>query len=124
VDHDLIEWNYGEYEGLRRADIRGQRSGWEGFPGGESFDQIAARADRLLDRVRSISGTVLLFSSGHFLCVLVARWIELKPHGAQYFLLNTASLIILTYEHDPSQPAIGLWNDTHHLSAPCQEEFN
>ena len=126
VDPDLVEWNYGEYEGLSTADIRAKRPDWEmfrdGFPGGESFDQIAARADRVVKRVRSIDGAVLLFSSGHFLRVLAARWLGLKPQGAQYFLLNTASLSTLTYEHEPSQPAIGLWNDTNHVSAQCLEE--
>jgi len=126
VDPDLVEWNYGEYEGLRTADIRAGRPGWQmfrdGFPGGESFDQIAARADRVVARARSINGTVLLFSSGHFLRVLAARWLGLEPQSARYFLLDTASLSSLTYEHNPSQPAIGLWNDTHHINAKCTEE--
>jgi probable phosphoglycerate mutase len=121
VDPDLVEWNYGEYEGLSTADIHAKRPDWEifrdGFPGGESFDQIAARADRVVERVRSINGPVLLFSSGHFLRVVAARWLGLKPQGARYFLLSTASLSTLTYEHTLSQPAIGLWNDTHHVSA-------
>jgi probable phosphoglycerate mutase len=126
VDRDLVEWNYGEYEGLRTADIRAKRPDWEifrdGFPGGESLDQIAARADRVVDRVRSIDGAVLLFSSGHFLRVLAARWLGLSPQGARHFLLGTASLSTLTYEHNVSEPAIGLWNDTHHVSAHCLEE--
>ena len=126
VDHDLVEWDYGEYEGLRTADIRARRPDWEmfrdGFPGGESLDQIAARADRVVDRVRSVDGAVLLFSSGHFLRVLAARWLGLQPQGARHFLLGTASLSTLTYEHNPSQPAIGLWNDARHVSARCLEE--
>ena len=126
VDRDLVEWNYGEYEGLRTADILAKRPNWEmfrdGFPGGESFDQIAARADRVVGRVRSIAGTVLLFSSGHFLRVVAARWLGLKPQDARLFLLGTASLSTLTYEHNPSEPAIGLWNDTHHVSAQCLGE--
>jgi broad specificity phosphatase PhoE len=121
VDHDLVEWNYGEYEGLRTADIHAKRPDWElfrdGFPGGESFEEIAARADRVVDRVRGIGGAVLLFSSGHFLRVLAARWLALETQGARYFLLGTASLSTLTYEHNPSEPPIGLWNDTRHLSA-------
>ena len=120
VDVDLVEWNYGEYEGLRTADIRVRRPGWEifrdGFPGGESFDQIAMRADRVLDRIRSIDGAVLLFSSGHFLRILAARWLGLEAQGARHFLLGTASLSTLTYEHNPSEPAIGFWNDTRHVS--------
>ena len=126
VDCDLVEWNYGEYEGLRTADIRATRPDWEmfrdGFPGGESFDQIAARADRVVGRVRSIDGAVLLFSSGHFLRVLAARWLGLKPQDARHFLLGTASLSSLTYEHNASQPVIGLWNETHYVSAQPLEE--
>jgi probable phosphoglycerate mutase len=94
----------------------------DGFPGGETFDQIGARADRVVERVRSIDGTVLLFSSGHFLRVLAARWLGLKPQSAEYFLLDTASLSTLTYEHNQSQPVISVWNDTHHVSAQCLEE--
>jgi len=126
VDRDLVEWNYGDYEGLSTPDIRARRPDWEmfrdGFPGGESFDQIGARADSVVNRVRSIDGSVLLFSSGHFLRVLAARWLGLEPQGARHLLLGTASLSTLTYEHSPSRPAIGLWNDMHHLSAPCPEQ--
>jgi broad specificity phosphatase PhoE len=126
IDRDLVEWNYGEYEGLSTADIHANRPDWEmfrdGFPGGETFDQVAARADRIVGRVKSIDSAVLLFSSGHFLRVLAARWLGLKPQGAQHFLLGTASLSTLTYEHNPSQPVIGVWNDTHHVSAQCLEE--
>lgn len=125
VDRDLVEWDYGEYEGLRTADIRVRRPDWQmfrdGFPGGESFDQIAERADRVVERVRSIAGGVLLFSSGHFLRVLAARWLGLEPQSARYFLLRTTSLSSLTYEH-PSQPAIGLWNDTHYISGKHSED--
>jgi probable phosphoglycerate mutase len=126
IDHDLVEWDYGQYEGLRTSDIRTKRPDWamfrDGFPGGESFDQIEARADRVVNRVRSVDGAVLLFSSGHFLRVLAARWLGFKAQGARYFLLSTASLSTLTYEHGPSEPAIGLWNDTRHLIAQCAEE--
>ena len=126
VDPDLVEWNYGEYEGLRTADIRAKRPGWElfrdGFPGGESFEEIGTRADRIVNRVRSVDGAVLLFSSGHFLRVLAARWLGLEPQAARYLLLGTASLSTLTYEHNPSEPAIGLWNDMRHLGTQCPEE--
>jgi broad specificity phosphatase PhoE len=126
VDHDLVEWNYGEYEGLRTADIHAKRPDWElfrdGFPGGETFEQIGARADRVVSRVRSVEGAVLLFSSGHFLRILAARWLGLAPQGARYFLLSTASLSTLTYEHNPAEPTIGFWNDTHHVSGECPEE--
>ena len=126
VDPDLIEWDYGQYEGLRTADIRAKRPDWElfrdGFPGGESFEQIGARADRVVNRIRSVDGAVLLFSSGHFLRVLAARWLGLKPEGARYFLLSTASLSTLTYEHNLSEPVIGFWNDTHHVTTQCLED--
>ncbi|PWT99496.1 MAG: histidine phosphatase family protein [Terriglobia bacterium] len=125
-DRDLVEWNYGAYEGLRTVDIHAKRPDWElfrdGFPGGESFEEIGARADRVVERARSVDGDVLLFSSGHFLRVLAARWLGLKPQDARYLLLSTASLSTLTYEHNLSEPAIGLWNDTHHVSAHCLEE--
>ena len=127
VDRDLVEWDYGEYEGLRTAEIRALRPNWEpfrdAFPGGETFEQIGARADRVLERVRAVDGAVLLFSHAHFLRVLAARWLSLQPDAARYFLLGTASLSTLTYEHNLSEPVIGLWNDTRHVSAQCQE-FN
>ena len=126
IDRDLVEWSYGDYEGLRTADIHAKRPDWEpfrdGFPGGESLDQIGARADRVVNRVRSIDGAVLLFSSAHFLRFLAARWLGLKPEGARYFLLSTASLSTLTYEHNPSEPVIGFWNDTHHVTTQCLED--
>ncbi len=126
VDGDLTEWNYGDYEGLRAADIHAVRPSWEafrdGFPGGESFDEIGARADRVVNRVRSIDGAVLLFSSAHFLRILAARWLGLSPNSGRYFLLGTASLSMLTYEHNLSEPVIGLWNDTRHVNSHCPEE--
>jgi probable phosphoglycerate mutase len=126
IDPDLVEWNYGAYEGLRGADIRATRPGWDmfrdGFPGGESLDEIGARADRIVSRIRSVNGSVLLFSHGHFLRVLAARWLGLNPELARYFLLSTASVSTLTYEHNPSEPVIGLWNDTRHVSAQCTEQ--
>jgi probable phosphoglycerate mutase len=126
VDRDLIEWDYGEYEGLRTAEIQAKRPGWElfrdGVHGGESVEDISARADRVVSRTRSIDGAVLLFSSAHFLRVLAARWIGLNPEVARYFLLGTASLSALTYEHNLSEPAVGFWNDTRHVSTQCPEE--
>jgi len=122
VDRDLHEWNYGEYEGRRTVEILAERPGWQlfrdGCPGGESPDQIGARADRVVNRLRAIHGDVLLFSSGHFLRVLGARWLGLEPAGGRYFLLGTASLCVLGYEHNnPSEPVIRLWNDTRHVEA-------
>ena len=126
TDRDLLEWNYGQYEGRRTKEIREQRPGWQlfrdGCPGGETPDQVGARADRIVDRVRNVSGNVLLFSSGHFLRVLAARWLGLDAGAGQFFTLDTASLSILGYEHNQSEPAIRLWNDTQHVedrSAPA-----
>ena len=120
VDRNLVEWDYGKYEGLRTAEIHAMRPGWQlfrdGCPGGESPDQVAARADQVVSRVRAIEGDVLIFSSGHFLRMLAARWIGLEPASGRLFLLNTASLSALGYEHNLSQPVIRFWDDTHHVT--------
>ena len=119
IDRDLLEWNYGEYEGLRTLEIHAKRPDWQlfrdGCPGGESPEQVGERADRVVKRVREIQGNVLIFSSGHFLRVLGARWLGLEPAGGKYLLLSTASLSALGYEHNLSQPVIQLWNDTNHV---------
>jgi broad specificity phosphatase PhoE len=119
VDRSLLEWDYGEYEGRRSAEIRRERPDWQlfrdGGPGGEAPGQVGARADSVIDRVRAIEGNLLLFSSGHFLRVLAARWLGLEPAAGRYFLLDTASLSALGYEHDRNQPVIRLWNDTCHV---------
>jgi len=119
IDPDLVEWDYGQFEGLRSAEIQKKQPDWrlfrDGCPGGETLQQVAARADRVLERVRAIPGDVLLFSSGHFLRVFVSRWIGLGPSAGAFFLLSTASVSILGYEHDRFEPAVKLWNDTHHL---------
>ena len=120
VESDLVEWDYGEYEGLRSAEIRAKRPGWElfrdGAPGGESPCQVMARADKVWKRVREVKGNVLLFTSGHFIRVLAARWIGLKPSvHSMSFLLSTASLSAVGYDQDRSHPVIRLWNDTHHV---------
>ena len=121
IDRDLLEWNYGEYEGRRTEEIHAERPDWQlfrdGCPGGESPEQVGERADRVVKRVREIRGNVLIFSSGHILRVLGARWLGLEPAGGKYFLLSTAGLSALGYEHNLSQPAIKLWNDTNHVSA-------
>jgi broad specificity phosphatase PhoE len=120
VDADVVEWNYGEYEGLRSAEIRAKRPDWQlfrdGCPGGESPAQISARADRVLSRVRAVKGDVLLFSSAHFIRVLAARWIRLEPslHSTS-FLLSTASLSAVGFEPDLCHPVIRLWNDINHV---------
>lgn len=118
-DPDLLEWNYGDYEGRRTQDIRIERPDWrifrDGCPGGETLAQVAARADRVIARVRAIDGNVLLFSSGHILRTLSARWLGLDPVAGQFFLLSTSSLSALGYEHDRSEPVIRLWDETRHL---------
>src|SRR5213596_3045272 len=110
VDPDLVEWDYGEYEGRRPAEIHAERPDWQlfrdGCPGGESPDEVGARADRVIRRVRTIEGNTMLFSSGHFLRVFAARWLGLEPGVGRYFLLGTASLSGLGYEHDHSEPVI------------------
>jgi len=119
LDPDLLEWNYGDYEGLRSAEILAGRPDWmlfrDGCPGGESPADVAARADRVVYRARSVPGDVLIFSSGHFLRMLAARWLGLAPMGGRYLLLSTASVSALSYEHNLTKPAIRLWNDTRHV---------
>src|SRR5947209_3878084 len=115
VDADLVEWNYGDYEGRRTAEILAERPDWQlfrdGCPGGETAEQVGARADGVVTRVRAVPGNVLIFSSAHFLRVLAARWLGLNAAAGRYFLLSTASVSALSYEHNLSQPVIRLWND-------------
>jgi probable phosphoglycerate mutase len=119
VDSDLVEWNYGDYEGVRTADIRKQRSDWQlfrdGCPNGETAATVGARADRVLARLRPLDGNVLVFSSGHFLRVLAARWLGLDPALGRLFLLSTATLSVLGYEHNRQEPVLRLWNDARHV---------
>jgi broad specificity phosphatase PhoE len=125
VDGDLVEWDYGDYEGQLSSDILKERPDWllfrDGCPGGESPQQVAARAGRVVARVRAVAGDVLLFSSGHFLRVLAVRWIGIETINARALMLGTASLSALNYENSLSHPAISLWNDTHHVVATKQE---
>jgi broad specificity phosphatase PhoE len=115
-ERDLVEWDYGEYEGRTRADIRQGRPGWlvfrDGCPGGESPADVGARADRVVTRARRAAADVLVFSSGHFLRVLAARWLGLAPEAGRHFLLRTGSLSVLGYEHDLSEPVIRCWDVT------------
>jgi probable phosphoglycerate mutase len=119
VDRNLLEWDYGQYEGRCTADIHKERPNWQlfrdGCPGGETPEQVGVRADRVVSRVRPIQGNVLIFSSGHFLRVLAARWLGLEAGAGRHFLLSTASLSALGYEHNLSQPVIRLWDDTRHV---------
>jgi broad specificity phosphatase PhoE len=115
VEPDLLEWHYGAYEGRTSADIHVERPDWQlfrdGCPEGESPAEVGARADRVARRVRTIDGNVLLFSSGHFLRVFAARWLGLDPGAGKYFLLGTASLSAVGYEHDRSDPVIRFWDE-------------
>ena len=120
VDKDLVEWDYGQYEGRTSAEIRKERPDWQlfrdGCPGGESPKQVAERADRVVSRVRTLQGDVLIFTSGHFMRMLAARWLGLETaDSGRYFMLNTASLSAVVYERDLSRPVIRLWNDDHHV---------
>jgi probable phosphoglycerate mutase len=112
VEPDLMEWNYGEYEGITSEQIHRSRPGWvvfrDGCPGGETPEQVGARADRVIARARSAGGDVALFAHGHILRVLVARWIGLPAGGGENFLLDTGTLCILGYYRDA--PAVNVWN--------------
>jgi broad specificity phosphatase PhoE len=117
IEPDLAEWDYGDYEGKRSAEIRRQRPDWnvfrDGCPHGETPDQIRHRADRLIARLSKMNGNVALFSHGQFGVALAARWIALQVVEAQHFSISTASLGILSY--NPSHPkvrVIALWNAT------------
>jgi len=121
---DLAEWDYGDYEGLRSADIDKGRPGWiifrDGCPGGESAAQISDRADRLIAGLQNIGGNVALFSHGHFSCVLAARWIGLPVIEAQHLSLGTASLSILGHaSNHPEVRVIALWNAAPAALAPA-----
>ena len=120
-DADLVEWNYGKYEGLRTAEIHAEASDWQlfrdGCPGGETPAQVGARADRILNRARAANGEVLIFSSGHFLRVFAARFVGLEPSGGKLFTLSTASVSMLGFENNVAHPVVWLWNDTSHLTS-------
>lgn len=112
VEPDLREWNYGEYEGLTLQEIRRKRPGWsifrDGCPGGETPEEIGARVDRVIARVREVAGDVALFAHGHVFRVMVARWIGFPVEAGQHFLLDTATLNVLCHYRDA--PAVKIWN--------------
>lgn len=112
VEPDLMEWNYGEYEGLTTKEIQSARPGWSvfhhGCPGGESPEQVSARADRIIAKVRASDGNVALFAHGHILRVFAARWIDLPPRYGEHLLLDTATVCVLGYYYDV--PALKIWN--------------
>lgn len=120
LEPDLLEWNYGDYEGLKTAEIRARRPDWDlfrdGCPGGESVPDVSERIDRLVARLKSLSGNVLLFAHGHILRVVAARWVDQPVPFGRSLLLSTATVSILGFDHlAMDEPAIKLWNDDRHL---------
>jgi broad specificity phosphatase PhoE len=118
-DPDLLEWNYGAYDGHTPQEILLRHPGWvlfrDGCPGGESPEDVGARADRVLRLVRDTHGDALLFSSGHILRVFAARWLGLEPAAGRYLALGAAALSVLGYDQGVSDPVIRLWNDCSHV---------
>jgi probable phosphoglycerate mutase len=119
IDGDLVEWNYGQYEGLTPREIHETAPGWlifrDGCPGGEAPEQVGARVDRVIARTRAVEGDVALFAHGHVLRALVARWIGFPASDGQHFLLDTGTLCVLGYYRDI--PAVRVWNGP--LPAPA-----
>jgi broad specificity phosphatase PhoE len=115
LEPDLLEWDYGHYEGRTLAQIHQERPGWElfrdGCPGGESVLQITERVERVVSRLRAFKGNVLIFSSGHVLRVLAARWIDASAALGRRLLLDPASVSLLGYDHGGLDSVIRLWND-------------
>jgi probable phosphoglycerate mutase len=111
---DLCEWDYGDYEGRTTPEIRKEAPGWTVWtgapPGGESIEQVSARADRVIARAAAANGDVALFGHGHLLRVLAARWIGLEPSAGGLLALSTGSVSVLGYERDTR--VIQLWNQT------------
>ena len=109
---ELMEWDYGAYEGRTTTDIREERPGWtlwhDGVADGETVEQVGARVDRVLDELRAAGGDALLFAHGHVLRVLTARWLELEPAAGRLFALDSATISILGYEREA--PVLRLWN--------------
>ena len=114
IDADLMEWDYGAYDGRRTADIVAERPGWrlfeDGCPGGETVDAVGARADRVIVRIRECPGDVLLFAHQDLLRVLAARWLGMDAREGRRFYLSPASLSRLGYYHDRDEPVIRSWN--------------
>jgi broad specificity phosphatase PhoE len=112
IEPDLMEWNYGEFEGLTTNEIQAKRPGWmifrDGCPHGESPEQVGARVDRIIDRIRSVKGDVALVAHGHIFRVFAARWVGLPPDAGSHFLLDTATVSVLSHYH--GVPALKRWN--------------
>ena len=112
VRPDLVEWDYGRYEGLTSAQIGAKQPNWslwrDGGPGGEQAADVGRRADRVIAEVRGVDGDVLIFAHGHILRVLAARWLDEPPEGGRHYMLQTGTLSVLSYEH--ADPVIRQWN--------------
>ena len=121
VDADLLEWDYGDYEGKRTAEVRADRPGWnlfaDGCPNGETVADVTARADRVIARARHCTGHVLLFAHRDIFRVVASRWIGLPAIEGRRLYLDTGALSILGYDHSVEEPVIRLWND---VPAPVQ----
>lgn len=114
IKDDLAEWDYGSYEGRTTKEILAERPGWmlfrDGCPRGEMAGDVGARADRIIGELRHVAKPVLIFSSSHFLRVLAARWLGLPPQDGSRFVLDTASISVLGYDHNLTEPVIRRWN--------------
>ncbi|HYX89986.1 MAG TPA: histidine phosphatase family protein [Myxococcaceae bacterium] len=119
ADENLMEWDYGDYEGRTFEEIRKERPGWrlwrDGVPNGETAAQVGARADLVIDRALSAGGDVALFAHGHVLRVLASRWVGLPPTGGGLLALDTASVSVLGYDREDR--VIRRWNEVSHLEA-------
>jgi len=128
ADPDLMEWDYGEYEGRRTIDIQAERPGWslfqDGCPGGETLDELSLRADRVIKRLLALQGNVLVFAHRDILRVLAVRWLGLPAVRARHFYLTTASLSILGYDHNLDEPVFRLWNQAQHDVAAASATAN
>ncbi len=117
----LEEWNYGDYEGRTTTEIQQTQPDWfifrDGCPGGELPKQVAQRCDQMIEKMKAINGDILIFAHAHILRMLTTRWLGLPAEEGRLYFLSTASLSILGYEHNLSEPVIRLWNDTSHLAA-------
>jgi probable phosphoglycerate mutase len=117
VDDNIAEWDYGEYEGRTTPDIRNEQPGWSVWktppPGGETLEEIAGRAQKVIGRALSVGGRVALFSHAHFLRILAATWLGLPPEAGRLYFLDTGSVSILSFERETR--VIQMWNRTFEL---------
>jgi probable phosphoglycerate mutase len=114
VDPNLLEWDYGDYEGRKTSEILADRPGWllfrDGCPNGEQPADVGGRADRIIARLRAADDRAIVFSSGRILRVLASCWLGLDPSAGRLFKLDTASMTVLGYEHDQGEPVVARWN--------------